>query len=91
MIYESRGTIQPLVYFRKVIKTTATKLFVIYFTFLSNLQVPQFENLETQGLSQVISDQDASSSWKAHDSGVPKVKCLKSYVDKIQFEKYENF
>ena len=61
-------------------------LFVIYFTFLSNLQVPQFENLD-----QVISDQDASSSWKAHDSGVPKVKCLKSYVDKIQFEKYENF
>ena len=59
MIYELRGTIQPLVYFGKVIiRPPQKKLFVISFAFLSNLQVPQFENIESANVNQGVLDQN---------------------------------
>ena len=69
MIYELRGTIQPLVYFGKVIiRPPQKKLFVISFAFLSNLQVPQFENIESANFNQGVLDHnfwslEGSGSW----------------------------
>ena len=91
MIYELKGTIQPLVYFEKVIiRPPQKKLFVISFAFLSNLQVPLLQNLETAIDNHSVLDHNF---WSLEGSGswVLLSSADHSIDDEIQFEKYEDY
>ena len=89
-LWAQRNDSTSSLFWKSDYKTTARKLFVISFTFLSNLQVPQFENIESANVNQGVLDQNFWS-LEGFGSGILWSSADHSIDDEIQFEKYEDY
>ena len=89
-LWAQRNDSTSSLFWKSDYKTTAKKLFVISFAFLSNLQVPQFENIESANVNQGVLDQNFWS-FEGSGSGILWSPADHSIDDKLQFEKYEDY